>query len=313
MSIYTVNVKHSASRKHGLQIEEQSGLIHVTGIIEGSSLSYSNLKVGDTIISVDGNNVVGRSKMAVFDLLRPITHDFSIEAAEIATIKASKPTPSTKLGFKFVINKGIPQVTHINEDSILRSSDLRVGHEILTVNGSCVKQHSFSTLLKEAGDHITFDVILPDFQAICDEDFKMTCSSETVPYLLEGAGVSERKWQKIYDDITGKLLPSSMKMSRYFERFHAHMKGYVFGATFLTGDRGDNRMEKDCFKLLCASAANNSNTLLISNNLVNKTNALLAPHGIICELSYSLQRPSDKNKFVDQPLFVPNGLVFMHL
>ena len=313
MSTYKVNVKYSASRKLGLQIEEQSGRIHVSGIVEGSSLSYSNIQVGHAIISVDGTNVVGKSKEEFTDVVRTITHDFSIEAAEITTIEASKPTPSTKLGFKFVSHEGIPQVTHINEDSILKSSDLRVGHDILAVNGTCVKQSSFTTLLKECGDHITFDVILPNFKAICDKNFRMSCSPQTVPYLLEGAGVSEHKWQTIYSDITGELLPNSLKMSRSFTTFHAQMKGYVVGSTFLTGDMGDNRREKDAFKHLCATAAQNSNTVLISSNLVNKTNALLAPHGVMCEISYYLQNPSAKGKYIVQPLYVPNGLVFWHL
>ena len=234
MSSYTVEVKLQKDLKLGLKIDEQNGRIHVADISEGTAIATTDLQVGDAIISVDGTDILGYTKESFVSLLQSITRNFSLEAAPVSSIKIHKPTPKTKFGFKFVTKEGFPEISEIFEDGLLGSSDLQVGHKILAVNGICMKDTRLLSTLSASGSDITFDVILPTFKAHFGPTFKMNCSLHTVPFLLEGAGVSPRKWQKIYHDIVNKILPLSISIVKNHESFQNSTKNYVSKTAFLS-------------------------------------------------------------------------------
>lgn len=78
---------------------------------------------------------------------------------KISRVTASKPNPGFKLGIKYTVDATGMTITAIFDDSIFSSTGLRVGHEVVRINGSAVSGNDrewVRAVMASAGDTIFF-------------------------------------------------------------------------------------------------------------------------------------------------------------
>mmetsp|Transcript_5805 Transcript_5805/g.10473 ORF Transcript_5805/g.10473 Transcript_5805/m.10473 type:complete len:273 (+) Transcript_5805:109-927(+) len=261
---------------------------------------------------------------------------------------ATKPTPSTKLGLGYIVKDNRVTVTAIAEGGLLSSTNLKKGHEIITINGTYVEDlptNEVGAILASVEKDLVITARPQPFKAGWDtrsvekEETKthhvsgtpsksykvkvtsinhdMNCSRDTLPEILQSAGVPMYKWQKIYDAISLEMAPATYKSDEMDNLFQKELLGYtgkqmVKGG--LVGFGTESNHEKKVYQMTyqCAALTNNAN--LVATDVSIRANALLAPHGIMCALDLRLTRlPKYTSKQMGQGYDVnkPCGLKFM--
>src|SRR5210317_511673 len=80
-------------------------------------------------------------------------------------IRATKPTPASKIGIKYLCDGLVMKITGIFEDSIFASTELKVGHEVVRINEASVygkPMDWIKAMLASVEDEVELDVRVND-------------------------------------------------------------------------------------------------------------------------------------------------------
>lgn len=261
----------------------------------------------------------------------------------IVKAAATKPTPLTKLGLAYVVEDDCVKVTGINEGGLLSSTDLKKGHEIITINGTYVEglsRDAVNTILASIKTEIVITARPQPFKAgwisrTIDEVRKypndpsktytvpkvvhdVNYSRDTLPEILEVAGVPIYKWRKIHDAIRSEMAPATEMSDGMDEVFQNEMGNYtkkqmIKGGGW-QGPGQESHHEKKMFHMThqCAALTNSAN--LVATDVSARANVLLAPHGVMCALDLrptALPKYSTKQQGPGHEVNKPYGLKFM--
>lgn len=229
-------------------------------------------------------------------------------------IHATKPKIDSLLGIKYIFQSDSFRITAINDSSIFKDGELRIGHEIVEVNGSSVANESMQqvkTLLASLGDQVIF-VVKNSWSA----DFGLQAASENgdtgskpvknfyktkVPHFLEGMGVTMRVWQRIYQSLNSELLPAVSASSRM--EFTKQQEMSMFSAKKASKEfdlfQQSAKHDGKVFRMTQSSAALANSATLIASNVLALSNALLQPYGLMCTLNlekYELPKFSESKQ-----------------
>ena len=129
----------------------------ISHINESSLFASSDLRVGQEVVSINDQPadeksareiaamIASASKEVKFKVIAGASgqekYEFmrTLPVPVVFTAVAYKPTPDSKVGIKVVTNHRIAdritnRISCINESSLFASSDLRVGHEVVSIN-----------------------------------------------------------------------------------------------------------------------------------------------------------------------------------
>eukprot|EP00980_Cylindrotheca_fusiformis_P019848 scaffold6966_cov112-Cylindrotheca_fusiformis.AAC.26 len=243
-------------------------------------------------------------------------------------IHALKPKIDSMLGIKYVLQKGgYFRITAIDDTSIfMNEGDLRVGHEVIQVNGTDICELSsekLKTLLASLGEHVVF-VVRTTWSATFTPQIVQTKTSTVhngssngsnginvrrfrfiknfykgkIPPFLAGLGVPMTAWKRIHQALTDDLLPAieaSYQMEEIkkqeMEMFAAKKAKKEF-ELLSTNTKHDGKV----FRMTQTATALADSVSFIASNVLSLTNALLQQYGLLANLlleSYELPKYSE--------------------
>ena len=131
--------KASQDSKVGIVFERKPGqnCVIISKIVEGGLFSKTDLIAGLEVAAVNGKDVAGMTTKAIADLLRSAAPgELSVTAKSPVVGKAMKPSKSSRIGITLTLDDmGAIIIKKIEEDSLLANTDLKVGLEVIAVNG----------------------------------------------------------------------------------------------------------------------------------------------------------------------------------
>eukprot|EP00978_Attheya_sp_CCMP212_P038002 scaffold184086_cov53-Attheya_sp.AAC.1 len=115
---------------------------------------------------------------------------------------------------------------------------------------------------------------------------ELNMERDTVPSLLDDAGVSLVIWTIIHDALKFELAPKLAKVEMFERKWSFILMDYKTNQIMVKGYVGwglESGFEKNIFKLLILVAKSASNANLIASNVLAKANAILNPLGIFVQ------------------------------
>lgn len=217
----------------------------------------------------------------------------------VITVKCIKPEYNSKLGFSYtILGSRPPIVTNVSETSLFHGTDLREGHEILTINGTCVTNigaKAFQRLLEYLPKgEVTLEVDAPPR----DEDkilfgFEVDASekepkivarmkTDACPGILQLAGVSDEKWSTVHALVQGRLMPMSLQCVQANDEFEQASTRAAAKGTFVTESnlvlKAVDAGTKACVEL--------NHATLAATVIKDRVNALLSEYGVMTTLVF---------------------------
>ncbi|CAJ1947897.1 unnamed protein product [Cylindrotheca closterium] len=243
-------------------------------------------------------------------------------------VHAHKPTIESLLGIKYILKGDFFVITNISDESIFKDhSELRVGHEVVEVNGTPIAgqtKDSVKTLLASLGESVVFAVKsswTAKIELVVTEEPHVIESHRTsdngekkshakarlvtnysrnkIPKFLEGRNVPMGIWRRIYEALDTKLFPALADLYKMDEAWKTEMSHYekVQGQKqadiFATGVKH----HKQIFQMAHSVSILANSASMVANNMIMWLNALLQPYGLLCQLdleAYQLPKYSDK-------------------
>jgi len=228
-------------------------------------------------------------------------------------IHAHKPTVEALLGIKYIFQDDSFMISGISDESIFKAhGDLRIGHEVVQVNGTPIAgqtKESVRTLLGSLGEHVAFAVKsswtakmeLKPSADTQDANTRLVVNytKKSLPRFLEGRNVPLPVWHRMYAAMDTKLVPALSNCNKMEVAWKKEIDNYEKKQhqksvdLFATGIKHQKQM----IHMTQATAALATSSSLIANNTVMWMNALLQPYGIMCQLdleAYELPKYSDK-------------------
>lgn len=240
----------------------------------------------------------------------------------IINATATKPTPSAKLGIAYLVKDDGVVITNVNEKGLLSTSGLKVGHQIVTINGTHVDGltvEEVGAALASSKIHITArpEPFVAFFKVDRGSVTELNFNRNAIPEILEAAGVPMHKWRKICHLIGSEMAQAtakSVEMERIFRsemsnyRNQQMAKGYIGFGT-------ESMHEKKVFCMTHQCAALDNNATLAATDASIRANALLAQHGIVVSV-FLMSKESPKFSSKQRETYVANkpyGLRFTSL
>ena len=131
--------KVSQDSKVGIVFERRPGqnCVIISKIVDGGLFSKTDLIAGLDVVAVNGKDVAGMTTKAIADLLRSAAPgELSVTAKSPVVGKATKSAKSSKIGITLGLDDvGAIIISKIADDGLLANTDLKVGFEVIAVNG----------------------------------------------------------------------------------------------------------------------------------------------------------------------------------
>lgn len=117
------------------------GKIVIRSVYEHSIFFGTELKAGHVLVNVNGTVVKGLSTTEVMKLFTEAEGEVSVVAEDVGLRIASfsKDGTNTKVGVGLKERYGGIVISSITDDSLMANKDVKVGHLLLGVNGTCCK------------------------------------------------------------------------------------------------------------------------------------------------------------------------------
>ena len=152
--------KPSATAKLGLGLKPVEGSIVISTIGEGSLFSGTDLKVGQKLVSINQESCGNMSVHSAIALLKEAEGDIAVTAEDIGVVGVTvvKKSANARLGIGLKsVSKDIV-ISSIADDGLFISTDLRVGHKLISINRTNVKGLTTSeavSMIKNAEGELT--------------------------------------------------------------------------------------------------------------------------------------------------------------
>jgi membrane-associated protease RseP (regulator of RpoE activity) len=134
----------------------------ISKISATSLFASSDLRVGQQVLSINDEPVNGKSATEMAAVIASAPEEVKIKviaeaSVPVITAVANKPTPDSKVGIAFVANR----ISKINEGSFFASSDLRVGHTVVSINDKPAdgKSATLAAIIASAPKEVKIKVI----------------------------------------------------------------------------------------------------------------------------------------------------------
>ncbi|CAJ1923995.1 unnamed protein product [Cylindrotheca closterium] len=340
--------KPTQDSKMGIKYLSDGVGMTITGIFENSIFESTNLKVGHEVIRINDSSVYGkpmewiRLKLASIEGEVELDVKVNEDTKNYIQIRATKPSPDSKLGIRYVPGETSVVITGIMEDSIFSSTALKVGHEIFLINGTPVAGNGrdwVASMLYSIPDTIVFDVkntwtagvkLISVGKKAPTGNTRVGSSDDRVRILLRcvldasrsepplffvGHGIPIDEWERIYDIIEGDLVPAIAE-SRLIDDVMRKEMGVYRSKQIVKGymDIGESQHEAKVFKMTQSASAMADTCTLVATNVLSHVSSIMAPYSVRCEIdleSYELPKYSDiKQKQAFQAKRV-NGIKFI--
>lgn len=218
----------------------------------------------------------------------------------------TKPNLNSRVGIAFArTNDGRITITQVNDSGLFGGSGLLPGQELLSINGTSMRGKSLDVCLAtlqsiEAEVTINTGPGKQSARLFCTLqangrrttlDFNSRQVSQ-VPAFLGSMGVSQRKWSRVAESFQTELVPAVQQLLDMDQVLESEMHAYTskqMGKGFV-GYGQESNHERKVFMMTHQAAIQHSNLILVANNILCKTNALLNGHGVMAELDFTLKR-----------------------
>ena len=171
--------KPTSDSKIGIKYLSDGMKMTITGIFDDSIFASTDLKVGHEVVRINEASVNGKPMEWIKTTLASIEGEVELDIKvsedinNYIHIRATKPTPDSKLGIKYVVGDQSMVITGILPGSIFMSTQLKVGHEVFVINGTPVAgndRNGISTMLSSISNTIVFDVKNPGTASVPAEN-----------------------------------------------------------------------------------------------------------------------------------------------
>eukprot|EP00980_Cylindrotheca_fusiformis_P004671 scaffold992_cov116-Cylindrotheca_fusiformis.AAC.6 len=203
-------------------------------------------------------------------------------------ISATKPSPNSEVGIKFVADDSGMVITGILEGSMFSSTGLQAGHKVLRINGSPVPPDGNDWVKQILGssETVVFDIKTSWSATLVvqpNNGIVTNAAGQDVPLFLARKGVSLEDWQIVYEAINLELLPALVASTTY-----------IRGAT---GFGLESSHEKKMFEKTHHAANLAASATLAVINAIVIANSVMSAYGLRCQLdleTYEVTRYSYK-------------------
>lgn len=161
VGLFCVTVtKDTADTKLGISLNEVDGKVVISDLLPDGLFAGTELQIGLRLVCINNAVVQGLTVPGTIALLKQAEGDVVIMAEKVGLIcvKATKESPTSKIGIGLKDLQGSVVVSSITEDSLFAGTNLKVGHKIVTINkASCINLNKMEAiaLVKEAKGDIT--------------------------------------------------------------------------------------------------------------------------------------------------------------
>lgn len=265
------------------------------------------------------------------------------EMASQMQIRATKPNKDSKVGIKYVADHNGMAITGILAESIFLSTDLKVGHEVVKINGSAVPRNGkewVRTMLAST-DSVVLDVkrswsatFTPqETREVSDVSgsrvrdgvnetvsinvcYVLNATWQEVPLFLLGRGVPLLEWQRVYESIDLELMPAviaSFKYDALLTKEMSRFKGQRVVES-ATSFRLESTHLKYIFLMAQNSATLTNTATLVATNTLLLANSIMSAYGMRCQLDleeYELTRYSKNQQMEKYNANRVRGVVFI--
>mmetsp|Transcript_4214 Transcript_4214/g.9883 ORF Transcript_4214/g.9883 Transcript_4214/m.9883 type:complete len:373 (-) Transcript_4214:2529-3647(-) len=326
--------KPTPDSKIGIKYLSDGMEMTITGIFDDSIFTSTDLKVGHEVVRINESSVYGKPLEWIRDKLASIEDEVELDVKvhedtkNYIQIRATKPSPDSKLGIKFVAGEESVVITGIMQDSIFSSTRLKVGHEIFLINGTPVDGNGkewVTTMLSSIPDTIIFDVkntwtasvklitvgkeVAPENTRVGGSDkvrlllrCVLNASRTEVPLFFVGHGIPIDEWERIYDAIDGDLVPAIGESRHIDDAARKTVARYweiQMSRSTLNDRPAKDPREAEMFKMSQTATTMVNTCTLVATNVLSYVSSIVAPYSVRCELDleeYELKKYSYKNQ-----------------
>lgn len=230
-------------------------------------------------------------------------------------VSAAKTSPESKIGIKFEGRKGKIILKDISPSGLFASTNLQVGQEIVSINGTSISGKNVPevlAMLVSIQKDVTIEArMISAWRAVA---VKPNYNREVVPTFLKQTGVPISKWERICDSLESELVPAvnkSKQMDSIFRKEIMEFTGKQMAKGYI-GFGQESHHEKKVHQMAYQCSALANNATLAATNVLAKANALLNTHGVMCVLTLeTTELPKYSTKQTDiNTVIKPCGLDF---
>ena len=236
----------------------------------------------------------------------------------------TKSSPDSRVGIGFASHAGGKIIlTNIIETSLFHGSDLRVGHEIVSVNGTVVRGmdvYEIKAMLASIEKEVNIQAqSVPQSytleSTIAVDGVNVSLEKPDLPVIFKSKNVPRDEWDQIFAMFKTEIVPRvhySLKLDKLLE---TEFKGFV-GSQMIRGAIGfgtESAQEKQVFMMTHQAAIQHSNLSMTASNVLMEINAMVNPYGIRARLVFTEQDlpkipglQSRKNN-----VLIPTGIKFI--